>query len=106
MTPKRIYISGQITSLLPDFARQRFLEAAMRITQEGHIPVNPMELPHKHDGTWESYMREDIAMLMTCQEIYMLSGWGASNGARVELYIAEVLRMPVRYQINELVKKR
>ena len=46
-------------------------------------------------------MRKAIAQLVECDAIYMLSGWGKSRGALLELEIAKGLDMPVFYADTE-----
>jgi hypothetical protein len=55
----KIYIAGKITGLDTEVAFGEFKRA--RLILENIYPdseiINPMELPHNHDKTWESYMR-------------------------------------------------
>jgi len=52
-------------------------------------------LPHKHDKSWESYMRECIEALIKCNAIYLKKGWELSEGARLEFTIASKLKMKI-----------
>jgi len=87
-----VYISGPITgndNYIDDFA-----DAFIRLHNLGHNPVSPidigMDIEKKlhRKPTWAEYMREDIRELMRCDGIYMLDGWEASSGARLEEHIA------------------
>ncbi len=40
------------------------------------------------NAQWLNCMRMDIARLVTCDAVYMLQGWEASRGARLEHTIA------------------
>jgi hypothetical protein len=94
---KKIYISGQISGI-EEQAPKLFQEAETLLANSGYEVINPMKLPHDHDKSWESYMREDIKALMDCDEIYMLKGWSSSKGARVEFALACSLGVKVKYQ--------
>mgnify|MGYP002354319516 FL=1 len=69
-----------------------------KLSAEGYDVISPIDLPHKHDKKWESYMKEDIAAMMHCDLVYALANWRSSNGAMIELFIAESLNIPIAYQ--------
>jgi len=56
------------------------------------------DIDHDHDKTWQDYMRTDIKALCDCDAIYMLSNWRDSNGATIELQIANHLELDVVHQ--------
>ena len=84
---KTVYIAGKVTGMESQ-AHYIFNSAETKIKRTGMIPINPMKLPHNHDKTWQSYMRECIRALMECDYIYMLPNWKKSKGARIERLIA------------------
>lgn len=86
----KIYISGKITGI-EEQARELFSKAENDIREAGHEPVNPMTLPHNHDKSWQSYMKEAIKAMCDCDAIYMLSNWEKSKGAIIERRIADYL---------------
>lgn len=91
----KIYISGRITGN-PNYMKQ-FAEAEEK-TREYDIPcINPAKEPDPNK-TWSDYMREDLALLLTCDTILMLKGWWRSRGARLERHIAKKLNMTVVYE--------
>lgn len=104
----KIYISGGI-SKVPDYETV-FYQAGKNLkynglkTRKGHIPsksieiINPVKLPHDHDHTYWSYMRECVRALTGCKIIYMLKGWWKSKGARIELIIALLLNISVEFE--------
>lgn len=92
---KTIYISGKISGVDPKLSEQNFSRAEEKLKKLGFKVVNPMTLEHNHDKSWESFMREDIKALMSCDAIYMLNGWKESRGACVELYLAKGLGFDV-----------
>ena len=48
--------------------------------------------------TYTDYIKQDIEILILCDEIYMLRGWWRSKGARLEHHIAKVLGLKIIYQ--------
>jgi Asp-tRNA(Asn)/Glu-tRNA(Gln) amidotransferase A subunit family amidase len=83
----KIYIAGKITGIDLEEAKANFQVMEEHLTELGHEVVNPMKLPHDHDKSWNSYMKECIAALMGCDSIYLLPNYHQSKGAMLELYI-------------------
>lgn len=95
---KRIYISGKITGLDIEVAKQLFDNATEKLALEGYRVVNPMALNHDHDLTWESYMRVDLMALLQCNHIYMLKNWRSSKGAIIEHQLAWDLNLTIIFE--------
>lgn len=93
----KIYISGPITGLDYEKAKATFDAAERRITKNGFIAVNPMNLL-PNGLPYKSYMMTDIIALIQCDAIFMLEGYENSEGAKLELHIAESLDMHVIYE--------
>lgn len=92
---KKCYIAGPISGLDYQKAYDAFRDAEMKLTSLGYEPVNPMRLPHNHDKSWSSYMREDLKQLLDCEFVYLLDGWQDSKGARIEAGVAVSLGIKV-----------
>lgn len=97
---KRIYISGKITGLELEIARDLFKKAEMKLKHLGFNPLNPMEeVPYNPDWSWEQYMAKDIELLITqCDAIYMLPNWTHSKGAMIEHYISNITQKVIIYE--------
>lgn len=91
---KRIYIAGPMTGL-PELNFPAFHAAALRIREIGHIAINPAEINPDTSMSWQQCMRADIAELVKCDAIHLLSGWEKSKGATLEAHIAEQLELEV-----------
>lgn len=95
----KVYISGKISGLDIEEAKALFLKSEKTIVQMGHTPINPFKLvqwtPSK---TWEDFMVEDMALLFTCQAIYMQSNWGQSKGARIEYAVAKEMGLMIFFE--------
>jgi hypothetical protein len=105
--PFSVYLSGQITGLHIVEAKGNFERAEMEAiklfssvigTNDRLRIVNPMKIDHNPNAEWEDYMEKDIAQLLRCRGIYMLTNWKYSKGARIEHAIALELGLPVIYQ--------
>lgn len=93
----KIYISGKISGLDENEAFKMFEEAEITMSALGFEVVNPMKLPHNHDKTWLSYMREDVKALVDCDAIYMLPNWTDSKGALAEFRLAVSLGLEIHF---------
>ena len=104
---KKIYLAGPITG--QPYAEElfNFAELEVKALFSDNIEIiNPMRLPHDHDKKWNSYMKECIAELVYCDYIYMLNGWEASRGARVEIELAKELEITIYHQPRQTLKER
>lgn len=88
----KVYIAGPMTGL-PHFNRPAFQQAALNLSFEKHVPLNPAILP---DGLTEAdYMAVGITMLQRADAIFLLTGWQFSAGARAEHALALKLGLEV-----------
>ncbi len=92
----RLYISGPMTGI-KDFNYPAFNAEAARLRALGHHVENPAENEKPECGTWQGYMRNAIAQLVTCDAIVLLPGWRDSNGALVEARLAQGIGMPILF---------
>jgi len=115
-----IYISGPITGL-PDRNKKEFQKAEKQIKafpksvilNEKLKVINPVKLGYKLDmgfsifnkePAWEDYMKVCIKELCKADCVFLLEGWGNSEGAVMEKYIAERLKIPCVENMKELSK--
>lgn len=96
----RIYISGKITGLPQDEARQKFADAQALLDRIGFEAVNPMEKGLPADATWEQHMVKDFELLLSCDAIYMMDNWIDSKGAQIEYDVANRLGKDVWFESN------
>lgn len=83
----RLYLSGPMTGL-QNLNFPAFHLHAAHLRAAGYEVVNPAELNHDPDARWEACLKLDIAKLVLCDAVAMLTGWEQSRGARLERYIA------------------
>lgn len=88
----RVYISGAITSVGYDNAKEMFDQAKELINATGkYQAVSPMDFEEEEVKTWEQYMKKDIKLLVDCEFIYLLPNWRRSKGAVIEYDLAKAL---------------
>ena len=92
---KRIYVSGPMTGY-KNFNYDAFFAAEERLKARGYKVCNPAR--NQVCATWHDYLRLDIKQMMDCQAIYLLRGWEASHGSRVEFWLAESLEFEIMYE--------
>ena len=108
MKKNKIYISGRITGLNPkeyiyNF-RQREIKLRCERIKSGYrkydIVINPLNItPLFWIKSWFFFMVSDIFQLVVfCNSIYMLKNWKQSRGAKIEHFIAKLLKYTIRYE--------
>jgi hypothetical protein len=97
---QKCYIAGKIGGLPEEEYTAKFNKAKEEVAAIGFEPVSPLDLPHKHDKSWESYMKEDLIVMLQCQAIYLLDNWTTSPGATYEANIAKLVKIKILYQYN------
>lgn len=97
----KIYISGAISKLPYNEAKDMFDKAAIELSSRNFEAINPIDNGLDKDSSWSDHMRADIKALLDCDCIYMLNTWKNSQGARLEHQIAYELGMGIIYQSNE-----
>lgn len=98
MSRHKIYISGKITGIEHNVAKEYFDNVALSLRRAGYDAVNPMEIcPYNPNWSWEQYMANDIEALLFCDSIFMLSNWKDSKGARIEHFIAQETGKTIYY---------
>lgn len=94
----KVYISGRITDLPFDEAKQAFDKAEQSLKEQGYSVVNPIKNGLDNSASWAEHMREDLKMMLDCDTIYMLRGYELSRGAMIEKNLAESLGFRVLYE--------
>lgn len=91
----KIYISGKITGLPINEVIAAFRTAEEKIRKFNLTPVTPLDNGLPFEAEWSDQIGKDIAMLLRCEAIYMLSGWQQSEGATLEYLVARQRRMRI-----------
>ena len=95
-----IYIAGPMSGKV-DHNYPAFHAAAKFLREKGWTVFSPAEINAdaiEVDRPWSCCMRKDLAELVKCEVIFMLSGWKESKGATLELHVAERLGMTVIFE--------
>jgi len=96
-----IYLSGPISlggKAIDEEIRRFsavFAEHAARLRAAGHNVLNPCEVPP--EPSWEAYMRHGMRAVAAADLVAVLPRWEESRGARLEVFVARELRIPVLY---------
>lgn len=91
----RLYIAGPMTGY-PDCNYPAFQEAARVLRAAGYEIVNPADVHIGHNHHYVDLIREDLRVMLDCQGVATLENWWESTGARNEVQVAGILKMPVR----------
>lgn len=88
----RLYVIGPVSGVRGG-NRETFEEAAHRLEDFGYDVL----IPHWFipEGTpWRIAMKRSVEMLVKCDGVAALDGWGSSKGARAEYELAQAIGMP------------
>jgi hypothetical protein len=90
----RLYLAGPMTGI-EDFNYPAFNAMAERLRTAGYEVENPADHGTVEGAVWADYMAYGLTRLGLCGMIALLPGWDLSQGARLEVMIAEHLGMRV-----------
>lgn len=108
-----MYIATPITGVA-DQNLPMVREAAKWLERRGIAPVIPHDIEAlDHPGEcpdWENYpgvtgqghaglcyLKEDLRVMLQCDQVVALPGWLKSRGAKIEVDLARSVMIPVRY---------
>ena len=81
----KIYISGGITGLPKQTAKENFANASKKIKELGFDVCNPFREVRNGGYNWFVDMSQCFELMSSCDAILMLDGWERSCGANIEL---------------------
>lgn len=90
----RVYVAGPMTGIA-DFNYPAFNAVADQLRAQGYEVENPADHGIVEGAQWADYMAYDLTRLGLCGVIALLPDWEKSQGARLEVLIAERLGMTV-----------
>ncbi len=99
-TPGTIYLAGPMRGL-PDYNFPAFFEAAGELRDLGYSVISPAEredlstLMEQGAKDLKQYMEKDLADVCRVDAVVVLPGWQQSTGARLEVYVADRVDVPV-----------
>ena len=91
---KYVYISGKISGLEINEAKQNFLLASVEVEQHHNsdFTINPFDIkPFLWLKNWTCYMIADLSALKKCTHIAMQKNWIDSKGAVIEYFFAKFI---------------
>lgn len=97
----KIYIAGKIGALGVSVMRHRFDAAARLLKRFNWATVNPCDIEGdvaSENRTWQQCMIADLHELLDCDAVFALRGWHKSNGAKIEVNLAQKLKKPVLFE--------
>jgi len=97
---KKIYIAGKVTGLPIAEVTMKFGTAQKELESKGFVAINPLEVVNDWNATWEDAMKKCIKALTEVDGIYLLPCYTRSPGAKLEIELAEKLKIPVCQKVE------
>lgn len=97
-----LYVAGPMSGY-EDSNYPAFDDAARLLRETGYRVINPASDNKVAWGGYIDFLREDLRLLLECDGVAVLDYWWESVGARNEVQVAGVLKMPVR-PVDEWMK--
>lgn len=93
----RLYVAGPMSGY-PENNYPAFHDATDRLRDAGFAVVNPAEYgdPAGVRVHYVDLLRADLKEMLTCQGVALMDYWWESVGARNEVQVAGLLKMPCR----------
>lgn len=94
---RRYYLAGPMSGY-PEWNFPAFKAAIKALREHEYVMVCPAELsglPEQDHLKWEDHMRRDVRLVFELDAVIVLPGWEKSRGARMEVYNALALGMPI-----------
>lgn len=92
---KRIYLSLPISGYDLEERRETAMQTEVRLHSLGYDVVSPLGSNWEAGLTTQEYMQRDLEMLLTCDAIYLMTGWNRSAGCHCELCVATACGLDV-----------
>lgn len=89
----RLYVAGPMSGY-PECNYPAFHEASRLLRGAGYDVVDPAEFGEGRH--YVDFIREDLRLMLDCHGVAVLDNWWESTGARNEVQVAGVLKMPIR----------
>lgn len=107
----KCYISGPMTGL-PNFNKRSFEEAAQALREAGWFVYSPVEndaeVGIELDGCkgtepfdFKKAMQRDLWQVCDSNAVIVLPGWEHSKGAKIEVFVAHEVEVPVYTFLNQ-----
>lgn len=96
-----LYLSGPMSGVA-DNNFPAFFAAETALREAGYAVVNPAVSDMAPESPWEAFLRDDLRKMLGCDGVVVLPGWDQSQGARLEVYVANQVGIPVS-ELAELV---
>ena len=92
---RRLYVAGPCSGY-PENNYPEFNRVADELELAGYDVVNPATVHISGRYHYVDLLREDLRAMLECDGVAVLENWWESVGARNEVMVAGLLKMPVR----------
>lgn len=91
----KLYVAGPMSGY-PEANYPAFNAASEALRKAGFEVANPADVHIETQHHYVDLLREDLKVMFECKGVATLENWWESTGARNEVQVAGLLKMPVR----------
>jgi hypothetical protein len=95
----KLYVAGPMSGY-PECNYPLFNKVSEQLRSHGYEVVNPATVHIDKQHHYVDLIREDLRMMLDCHGVAVLEHWWESAGARNEVAVAGILKMPVRSHLE------
>jgi hypothetical protein len=94
---QKIYIAGKVTGQPRATTETNFARGFRLLIAKGYEPVTPLDYV-SHLASSADAMKTLVPLLLDCDGILLLQDWKFSEGARIEMMIAQYAGKQILYE--------